>query len=110
MALLEPEAVVAGFDDVAAVSEPVEQRRRHLGVAKDVAPFPERQVRGHDQRDTLVELADQVEQQRTAVVRERQVAQFIEHDRVLVEQPVGEAPGTALALSASSWLTRSTTL
>jgi len=36
------------------VGKPIEQRRRHLGVAKDVAPFSERQVRGHDQRDAFV--------------------------------------------------------
>ena len=29
------------------------------------------------------------------MVRERQVAQFIEHDRVLVEHPVGQARGAA---------------
>ena len=37
-------AVVAGLNDVAAVGEPIEKSRGHLGVAKDVAPFPERHV------------------------------------------------------------------
>jgi hypothetical protein len=35
----------------------------------------------------------------SAVVRrERQVTKLMKHDRVLVEQPVGQAPGAALAL------------
>ena len=33
-AVFEAEAVVAGFKDVAAVGETVEQRRRHLRVAE----------------------------------------------------------------------------
>ena len=51
--------------------EPVEQRGAHLGIAEHATPFPERQVRCHDERDALVEFASQVEQQRVAVLRER---------------------------------------
>jgi hypothetical protein len=32
--VLEPPAVVAGFDDVAVVGQPIEQRGRHLGVTE----------------------------------------------------------------------------
>ena len=32
-AFLEAEAVVSGFEDVAVVGKPVEQRGRHLGIA-----------------------------------------------------------------------------
>jgi hypothetical protein len=55
--------VVAGFDDVAVVGEPAEQRRGHLGVAEDGRPLAEGQVGGNDHRGLLVELADQVEEQ-----------------------------------------------
>ena len=41
-AVLEAEAVVSGFENVAAVGEAVEQRRRHLGVAKHARSFGER--------------------------------------------------------------------
>lgn len=40
-AVFETEAVVAGFEDVAAVGETVEQRRRHFRIAKDGRPFAE---------------------------------------------------------------------
>ena len=45
----------------------------HLGVAEHGAPFAEGQVGGDDQRDALVEFADQMEQERTAIRREGQV-------------------------------------
>jgi hypothetical protein len=38
-AVLEAEAVVSGFEDVAAVGETVEQRRRHLRVAEHGGPL-----------------------------------------------------------------------
>ena len=40
----EAEAVVAGLQDVAAVSEAVEERGGHLGVAEDGGPFAEAEV------------------------------------------------------------------
>jgi len=97
-ALLEAVAVVAGFDDLAAVCKPIQQCGCHLGIAEHGAPFAEGQVGGDDERDALVEFADEVEQQRTAVLRERQVAQLIQHDGVLVEQSAGQTAGLTLPL------------
>lgn len=48
-ALLEPVAVVAGLDDVAAVSEPIEQGSGHLGIAEHTAPFTEGKIGSHDE-------------------------------------------------------------
>jgi hypothetical protein len=59
-AVLEPEAVVSGFEDVAAVSEAIEQSRRHLGVPEDGGPFAETEVRRDDDAGPLVELAQQI--------------------------------------------------
>jgi hypothetical protein len=36
IAAFESPAIVAGLDDVAVVSQPVEQRGSHLGVAENV--------------------------------------------------------------------------
>lgn len=47
-AVLEAEAVVSGFEDVAVVGEPVEQRGGHLCVAEDAGPFTEAEVGGDD--------------------------------------------------------------
>ena len=63
-AVLEAEAVVSGLQDVAVMGEPIEQRRRHLGVAEDGGPFAEAEVGGDDDAGALVERAQQVEQQR----------------------------------------------
>jgi catechol 2,3-dioxygenase-like lactoylglutathione lyase family enzyme len=62
----EPEAVVAGLQDVAVVREPVEQGGGHLGIAEHASPFTEAEVGGDDDAGLLVELGEQVEQQGTA--------------------------------------------
>ena len=55
--MLEAPAVVADFDDVAMMSEAIEDCRHHLGVAKDLGPFCEVQVGGGDDRGAFVEPA-----------------------------------------------------
>lgn len=97
-ALLEAVAVIAGLDDVAAVREPIEERGGHLRIPEHAAPLPEGEVGGHDERDAFVELADQVEEQRSAVLGERQVAELIEDNDVLIEESCGEAAGFPFAL------------
>lgn len=62
----EPEAVIAGFQDVAMVRESIEQRGGHLGIAEHLGPFAEAEIGGNDDAGALVALAQEVEQQRTA--------------------------------------------
>jgi len=62
--------------------QPVEQRRRHLRVAKDARPFAERHIGRDDRRGLLVEAADQVEQQLPARLREWQVTQPVQHHEI----------------------------
>ena len=64
------------------VCQSVEECRRHLRIAEHRRPFAEGKVRGDDDRGALVEPADQVEQERTTGLRERQIAEFIEDDEV----------------------------
>ncbi len=47
-AVLEAPAVVAGLDDVAVMSEAVEERGRHLWVAEHAWPFAEGEIGGDD--------------------------------------------------------------
>ena len=54
---LEPPALVAGFEDVAVMGQPVEQRRGHLGVGEDARPFGEGEISRQDDRGPLVETA-----------------------------------------------------
>lgn len=60
----------------------VEQRYRNLGIAEHRRPFAKGKVRGDNDRDKLVEPADQMEQELTTGLRERQIAKFIEDNEV----------------------------
>src|SRR6202042_3539896 len=65
-AVLEAEAVVSGFEDVAAVGETIEQSGRHLRVAEHGRPLAEAEVGRDDDAGALVELAQQMEEQGSA--------------------------------------------
>src|ERR1700691_4114739 len=97
-AVFEAEAVVAGFKDVAAMGETVEQRRGHLRIAEDCRPFAEAQVRRDDDAGSLVEFAEQVEEQRTSGGAEWQVAEFVEDDEIGIGEPAGDLPRLSLKL------------
>ena len=94
-AVLEAEAVVSGFKNVTAMSEAVEQRGRHLWVAEHGCPFAEAEISRDDDAGALVELAQQMEQQRSAGGAERQVAEFVEDDEVGVREPRCDLPGVS---------------
>ena len=59
----EAEAVVTGFQDMATVSKPIEQRRCHLRIAEDRGPFAEAEICGDDDAGAFVKLAQQMEEQ-----------------------------------------------
>jgi len=54
--VFEPPTVVAGLDDLAMMGDSVQERRGHLGVAKDLAPLAKGQVGRHQDRSPFVEL------------------------------------------------------
>ena len=68
------------------MSEPVEEGGRHLCISEHGRPFAEREVGGHDDGGLFIELADKVEQELTALLCERQVAEFVEDEQPLVNQ------------------------
>lgn len=56
-AVLEPVAVVAGFQNMAVMRESVQQRRGHLGISEHIGPLAKAQVGGdHDARALVPEL------------------------------------------------------
>ena len=65
-AVFEAEAVVSGFENVAAVSEAIEERRCHLRVAEYGSPLAKAEIGRDDDAGALVELAQQMEKQRAA--------------------------------------------
>ena len=86
----ESPAVVSGLDDVAVVSEAVEQCGGHLGVAEHARPFAEGEIGGDDDRGSFVEPADQVEEQLAAGLGEGQITEFVEDDKVHAGEVIGE--------------------
>jgi hypothetical protein len=56
------------------------------------------QVGGDEDTRVIVELAEQVEQERPAGLREWQVAKLIEDDKIDVQQSVGQLPSLASGL------------
>ena len=73
------------------VCEPIEHGGGHLGVAEDLRPIGESEVRGDDDGGIFVELADQVEQQLRAGLAERQIAEFVDHDEIVAQQSLNDA-------------------
>lgn len=81
----------------------VEERGGHFRVAEDGWPFAKRQVGCHDDRGSLVELADQVEQELAAGLGERKIAEFVEDQEVetgdqVCGSPLAFGPGFGVEL------------
>jgi hypothetical protein len=55
---------------IAVVGQSIEQGRCHLGVAEHTRPFTEGEIGGDDDRCSLVEAADEVEQELATGLRE----------------------------------------
>ena len=64
------------------MSEAVEQRGRHLRVTEHGGPLAKAEIGRDDDAGALVELAQQMEEQRSAGGAERQVAQLVEDDEI----------------------------
>ena len=79
------------------MGETVEQCGRHLRIAEDAWPFTECKIGRDDDRGSLVEAADHVEQQLSSGLGEGQITELVEDDEVEARQIIGEP-----ALAASS--------
>src|SRR5271166_4839429 len=77
------------------VSEAVQQGGGHLGVAEDGRPFAESEIGGDEDRGSLVEPADEVEEQLPAGLSEREIPELVEDDEVHSGQMVGDAALTS---------------
>src|SRR5208282_4289168 len=100
-AVLEAPALVAGLDDVAVMGEAIEERGGHLGIAEHARPFAEGEVGGDQNRGSLVEPADEVEEELSAGLGEWQIAELVENDEVHAGEIVGDpalAPGARFGL------------
>ena len=94
----EAPTVVAGFHDVAMVSQAVEERGASSWRRRTRAgPFTEGKIGGDDDGRGLVEPADEMEQQLAAGLGERQVAEFVENDEVHPGQMLGDTTLPSIA-------------
>src|SRR5258708_4599587 len=96
--VFEAPAGVAGLDDVAVMSQAVEHGGGHLGIAEHLRPIGEGEIGGDQQRCVFVELADQVEQQLSAGLAERQIAKFVDDDEIVAQQFLGQPAALARSL------------
>ncbi len=80
------------------MGDPVKKRRRHFGVTKDRDPFTELQIGGNDDTGLLIELADQVEDKRSAGFREWNITQFINDDTIRLTKLTDNFTGIAFSL------------
>ena len=71
---------------------PVEECCCHFCIAEDLRPFTYAEVGLNDNAGALVELAQKVEQQRTARQAERQIAEFIKDIQVDFGQHLDHLP------------------
>jgi hypothetical protein len=77
------------------MGQAVEHGGGHLGVAEDLGPIGEGEVGGDQHRGVLIELADQVEQQLSAGLAERQIAEFVDDDQIVAQQFLGQSAAAA---------------
>ena len=81
-AVFEPEAVTVHLEDVDVMGEAIEQRASEPLGAEHSGPLVEGQVAGDDDRAALVALAEDLEQQLGAGLRERHVAQLVDDQQL----------------------------
>jgi len=96
-AALEAPTVVPGFDDITVMGQAIEQRGRHLGVSEDARPFSESKIGGDDDRGSLIEPADEVEQELTTGLGKGQIAELIENHEVHAGEVVGKPALASIA-------------
>lgn len=77
---------------------PVEKCCCHLCIPEDRDPFAELKVGGDDHAGFLIELADEVEQQRTAGLWKRDITQLVDDHAVQWCKLPDDLPGISISL------------
>ena len=95
-ALLEAVGVGVHLQDVDVVGDAVEQCAGEPLGAEDLGPLVEGQVAGDQRRGALVALADGLEEQLGAGLRQRHIAQFVDDQQLVGGELLLEAPQVLL--------------
>ena len=96
--------VIAGFQNVAMMGQPVQKRSRQFCITEHISPFWKAQISRDDHAGSFVQFAEQMEQQRTASLAERQITQFIQNDEISMGKAVGQSTLIAIKLFLFKWI------
>jgi hypothetical protein len=94
LAVFEPITVAIHLEDMNVVSEAIEQCAGQAFGGQHAGPFIEGQIAGDDDRTAFVALAEDLEQQLGAGRRERDVAQFIDDQKLVAGELTLQAQQT----------------
>ena len=105
LAVFEPIAVAVHLEDVNVVGEAIEQRAGQALGGEHAGPLVEGQIAGDDDGAAFVALAEDLEQQLGAGRRERDVAQFIDDQKLVAGELSLQAQQTLFIVASCSSLT-----
>ena len=77
---------VSCLNDFAMMSESVEHCGCHFFIPEDLWPFTKAEIGGDHDRGLLVEFRDEMKEELTTVIREREVSQLVEHEEVKTKE------------------------
>ena len=101
LAVFEAVAVAVELEDVDVMGQPVEPRAGEAFGAEDLGPFVEGEIRGHERGRLLVALGEDLEQQLGGGLRQRDVAELVDDQQILLGELLLQAQ-QALVVPASS--------
>lgn len=78
----QPIAVTAGFEYMAVVGQPVQNGTGKAGAAEDFNPLVERKICRNDQARSFISRRDDVEKEFTAQLTCRNIAEFVQDQKV----------------------------
>ena len=78
--LAEAEALAFEQQDMAAMYQPVKQRRSHAFMAKHLRPMRKVEIRGERDAGALIAIREELEEQLSRRLGEGQIAEFIHED------------------------------
>jgi hypothetical protein len=95
-AVTESPALVAGVDDVRSMRQAVDDGFREARVGEYLRPLAERQVRGDDQRSAFMSLGQDLEDELSGAVGQRQISELVA-DQQLDPSVAGDDAGELAA-------------
>ncbi len=87
-----PEVEAAGFDDVSAIRDPVQQRLAEAGIGDHLGPLGKGQVGGQDDGGLFGSLGDDLKEELGAKLGHRHIADFVDSNQIVAFPARQDAP------------------